>query len=137
MRAKGILTAVLATGVLLLAPGFDGARADQAHRDGPGHEQGYQGQGHGYGWMGQRYFGDKRSGGGYAYGQRARTYSGYGLTQKDRRTLTQIHQGFADDRAFHHYLRQHKPGLYARYMAHSQQRRPMYRYQHPQHYVWQ
>ena len=26
MKAKGILTAVLATGVLLLAPGFDGAR---------------------------------------------------------------------------------------------------------------
>jgi hypothetical protein len=135
MRAKGILTAVLATGVLLLASGFDGARADQNHRDGPGHEQAYRGQGHGYGWMGQRYFGDKRSGG-YAYGQRARTHSGYGLNQKDRRTLTQVRHRFANDRAFHHYLRQHKPGLYARYMAHSQPRPQMYGYQHPQHYVW-
>ena len=47
MRAKGILTAVLAAGVLLLAPGFDGARADQNNGNRHNHQQTYNGNGTG------------------------------------------------------------------------------------------
>jgi hypothetical protein len=115
MRAKAILTAALAAGVLLLAPGLDGARADQNHRQGHGHPHAAQGKGHAYGWHGQRYFTDKRSGGGYAYGQRTRSYDG-DLSRKDRKTLRQIRQRFDNEREFRRFLRHKKPGLYARYV---------------------
>lgn len=135
MRAKGILTAVLAAGVLFLAPGFDGARADQNQRHGQNQQQTYHGKGHGYGWQGQRYFGNQRDGG-YAYGQRARSHYNGGLSNKDRKKLGQIRQRFHNDRAFRHYLRQHKPGLFARYMDQTGNRHQAYEHQRPHRWVW-
>ena len=127
MKAKGILTAVLAAGVLLLAPGFDGARADQNN----GHRHSYQqthngngygyGNGHAYGLRGQQHFGDQRHGG-HAYGKRARTHFGDGLTRHDRTKLRHLRHRFDNDQAFRRYLRHNKPGLYGRYMGQNHQR---------------
>jgi hypothetical protein len=132
MRAKGILTAVLAAGVLFLAPGIDSARADQNHRH--SHPQTFQGHGYAYGWHGQQLFGEGR-GGGHAYGQRARRYYG-GLSHQDRQKLKQIRGRFGNDRAFSHYLRHHKPGLFRRYTAYNQPRRWVQWYKQPQRHVW-
>ncbi len=121
MRAKGILTAVLAAGVLLLAPSYEGARADQNNGRGHNHQQTYNGYGNGYGWWGQQYFGDQRHGG-HAYGKRARNYFGDGLTRHDRTKLKHMRHRFDNDRAFRRYLRHNKPGLYGRYMGQNHQR---------------
>lgn len=134
MRAKGIFTAVLAAGVLLLAPGFNGARADQYHRHGHGHQPSYHGKGHAHGWWAQKHFGHKGDGG-YAYGKRTRN-DFRGLSHQDHRKLEQIRHRFHNERAFRHYLRHHKPGLFARYMAHNHQRHQVHKYQRPQRYVW-
>jgi len=134
MRAKGFLTALLAAGVLLLAPGIDGARADQNQRHRHGQPQTFQNHGQAYGWHGQRLFGDRRDGG-HAYGKRARTYYGSGLSHKDRKKLRHIRSRFDNDRAFRRYLRHHKPGLFQRYTAHNQQRRQLHWHQ-PQRRVW-
>jgi hypothetical protein len=133
MRARGILTAVLAAGVLFLAPGIDSARADQNHRH--GQPQTFQGRGHAYGWHGQQLFGDRRDGG-QAYGQRARTYYGGGLSHQDRQRLKRIRSRFGNERAFNHYLRHQKPGLFRRYMAHNQQRHWQHWHANPQRHVW-
>ncbi len=127
MKAKGILTAVLAAGVLLLAPGFDGARADQNN----GHRHSYQqthigngygnGNGHAYGLRGQQHFGDQRHGG-HAYGKRARTHFGDGLTRHERAKFKRMRHRFDNDRAYRRYLRHNKPGLYGRYMGQNHQR---------------
>ena len=120
MKAKGILTAVLAAGVLLLAPGFDGARADQNQGHRHNHQQAYQGNGHAYGWWGQQYFGDQRHGG-HAYGKRARNYFGDGLTRHERAKFKRMRHRFDNDQVFRRYLRHNKPGLYGRYMGQNQQ----------------
>ena len=120
MRAKGILTAVLAAGVLLLAPGLEGARADQNQGHRQNHQQAYQGNGHAYGWRGQQRLGDQRHGG-HAYGKRARNYFGDGLTRYQRKNLKRMRYRFDNDRAFRRYLRHDQPGLYGRYMGHNQQ----------------
>ncbi len=125
MRAKGILTAVLAAGVLLLAPGFDGARADQNNGNRHNHQQTYNGYGYGYGhayglW-GQRQFGDQRHGG-HAYGKRARTHFGDGLTRHERHKLKRNRTRFVNERAFRRHLRHNKPRLCTRYMGQNHQR---------------
>ena len=134
MRAKGFLTALLAAGVLFLGPGIDGARADQNQRHRLGQPQIFQNHGQAYGWRGQQLFGDHRDGG-YAYGKRARSYYGDGLSRQDRKRLQHIRSRFDNERAFRRYLRNHKPGLFARYWADTQQRRQMHWHQ-PQRHVW-
>jgi len=122
----------LAAGVLLLAPGFDGARADQNNGHRHSQQQTYNGNGNGhghgngqaYGLRGQQVFGDQRHGG-HAYGKRARTHFGGGLTRHDRAKLKRMRHRFDNDRAFRRHLRHNKPRLFARYMGHNQQR---YRY---------
>jgi hypothetical protein len=125
MRAKGILLAALAGGILLLAPGFEGARADGNH----GHKhsykhsqlQAFKGHGHRYGWHGQRLFGDHRDGG-HAYGKRARKHFGTRLSSRDRKKLARIRQRFDNERAFRRHLRNKKPELFGRYMGQVQPR---------------
>ena len=161
MRVKGFLTAAVAAGVLLLAPGLDGARADQSRRHGQGQHQSYHGKshqqwqhgkshrqrqhgedrqvwqhgkGHGYGWWGRQYLGDKNKGG-HAYGKRARAQAG-DLSRHDRKKLKQIRSRFDNERAFRHYLQHRKPGLFARYMGHNHQRHQVRQSHRPQRHVW-
>jgi len=120
MQAKGILTAVLAAGVLLLAPGFEGPRADQNQVHRQNHQQAYQGNGHAYGWRGQQAFGNQRHGG-HAYGKRARNYYDGHLTRHERKHLKRLRHRFDSDRAFRRYLRHNKPRLFAHYAGHQRQ----------------
>ncbi len=144
MKAKGILTAVLAAGVLLLAPGFDGARADQNN----GHRHNYQqthnangygnGNGHAYGLRGQQHFGDQRHGG-HAYGKRARTHFGDGLTRHERHKLKRNRSRFDNEWAFRQHLRHNKPRLLARSMGHNHQHQRYaddHRRHRVQRYTW-
>ncbi len=135
MRAIGIVSAVLAAGVLLVAPGFDGARADQNYRHGHSQHRTYDGRGYGYGWWGQQYFGDHRDGG-YAYGKRARSYYGDDLSRHDRKKLKQIRQRFDNERQFRRWLRNHKPGLFARSMDRTGYRHQGYEHHRPHRWVW-
>lgn len=142
MRAKGILVAALAGGILLLAPGFEGARADgnHGHKHGYKHsqQQAFKGQRHGYGWHGQRLFGDHRDGG-HAYGKRARSHFGDRLSRHERKKLKRIRHRFDSERAFRRYLRHNKPGLFARYMGHAQPRHRHAddrRHRHYRGHVW-
>lgn len=134
MRMTGILSALLAAGVLVLAPGFDGARADPYHRAGQSHQQMYNGKGYGYGWMGRQYWGARRDGGN-AYGQRTHGYYG-GLSRNDREKLFRIRQRFDNEWAFRRHLRNHKPELFKRYMQQSGHPWQVSKHQRPQRYVW-
>ena len=147
MRAKGIVTAMLAAGVLLLASGVESARADQNRGHRHNHQQAYQGHGHSYGFWGQRHFGDQRHGGhaygqrhgGHAYGHRAQQYHGSHLTKHQRKKLRHLRTRFDNERQFHRYLRHHKPRLFGHYMAHDHQRRHSAfdnRRHRAQRYVW-
>lgn len=138
MKAKGFLVAALAGGLLLLAPGFDGARADGNHGHKHSQQQAFKGHGHGYGWHGQRHFGGQRDGG-YAYGKRARDHFGAGLSRHDRKKLKRIRHRFDNERAFRRYLRHNKPRLFARYMGHVHQRHHHafdHRHRPDRGYVW-
>jgi hypothetical protein len=134
MRAIGILSAVLAAGVLLIAPGFDGARADQYQRQGQNQHQSYNGNGYGYGWWGQQQYGNHRDGG-YAYGKRARNDYG-SLTHGDRQRLFKIRQRFDSERDFRRFLRNHQPGLFSRYMDQPGHRHHVFGHRRPQPWVW-
>ncbi|MDX1575535.1 MAG: hypothetical protein R3285_05045 [Kiloniellales bacterium] len=156
MRAKGIMTVMLAAGILLLAPGMDAARADQSWGHRHKHQHAYQGQGHGYGGWGRQHFGDHRHGGhafgqrhgghaygkrhgGHAYGPRAHSYRDSHLTKHQRKKLRHLRHRFDNERAFRHYLRHHKPRLFGHYMAHKHQRRAHafdHRGHRAQRYVW-
>jgi len=139
MRAKGILAAALAGGILLLAPGFEGARADDNHRHRHNQQQTFQGQGHGHGWLGRQHFGDHRDGR-YAYGKRARNHYQAGLTKHDRKKLKRIRQRFDNERAFRRHLRHNRPGLFARYMDQRHHQRHRYaddnRRRHSRAQIW-
>lgn len=138
MRAKGIVTAMLAAGVLLLASGVESARADQNRGHRHNHQQAYQGHGHSYGFWGQRHFGDQRHGG-HAYGHRAQQYHGSHLTKHQRKKLRHLRTRFDNERQFRRYLRHHKPRLFGHYMAHDHQHRHSAfdnRRHRAQRYVW-
>ena len=134
MRVKGIALAVLAAGVLLVAPGLEGARADQNHRHWQNQQQFHGGMGYGYGWWGQRYFGDRHDGG-YAYGKRARNHYG-GLNHWDRQRLFKMRHRFDSERDFRRFLRHHKPGLFTRYMDQTGHQRQVYRHQRSHRHAW-
>ncbi len=144
MRAKGIMTVVLAAGVLLLATGVESARAEpnSGHR----HKQQHTYQGQGHGWD-QRHFGGQRHGaqaygqrhGGHAYGHRAQQYHGSHLTKHQRKKLRHLRSRFDNERQFRRYLRHHKPRLFGHYMAHDHQHRHSAfdnRRHRAQRYVW-
>ena len=102
MKAKGLLTFVLAVGALLAAPDFGGARAD--HNDGvqAAQQQSYISVG---GWT--------------------RSHLDGRLTKRERKALKRLRGKFDNERAFRRYLRHHKPRLFARYrhhFGHQQQR---------------
>lgn len=126
MRAKGTLLALLAGGLLILAPSFDGARADDRTN-----QQHWQSQSHGkksysHGQTSQYYFGNKWHGGNHTQGQHSRPQAAYKLSKQDRKALKRMRQRFQSEQAFRRHLRQHKPRLYASYMGQFQQ--------HQQHY---
>ena len=120
MRAKTGLFAVLAAGLLFMAPGIETARA--GHLQAQGHsqygQQAYKGGGYKYGYHGQQQFGGQRYGGGYAYGKR-RHFDG-GPNRHHRKSLKRIRRHFDNERAFRRYLRHNKPRLFRRYMANIQ-----------------
>lgn len=120
MRAKGIVMAALAGGVLLLAPGIEAARADQGWGQRHTHQQAYKGHGTGHG--GDRAWGHQRHGG-QAYGQRVRQIHGSHLTRHQHRKLRHLRSHFDNERQFRRYLRHQRPRLFARYMAHRQAHR--------------
>ncbi len=119
MRAKGTLLALLAGGLLILAPGFDGARAD-----GRTSHQHWQSHGHGktvkvnsnHRWYGHDQW----------WGQHKRSKPAYKLSKRDRKKLKRMRHRFKSERAFRKHLRHKKPRLYARYMAQFQPRHRYY-----------
>ncbi len=131
MRARSIMTAMLAAGVLLLTSGLDTARAEPNSGHRHNHQQAYKGQGHGYGWWGRQHFEGQRQGGhaygqrhgGHAYGQRAHQYHGSHLTKHQRKKLRHLRSRFDNEWAFRRHLRHHNPRLFGHYMAHTHQRR--------------
>lgn len=138
MRAKGIMTAMLAAGVLLLASGLDTARAEPNSGHRHNHQQAHKGHGHGFGWWGQKHFGGQRHGG-HAYGHRAQQYHGSHLTKHQRKKLRHLRHRFDNERQFRRYLRHNKPRLFGHYMAHKHQRRAHafdHRGRRAQRYTW-
>lgn len=107
MKAKGLLTLVLAVGALLAVPDFGGARAD--HDDGVRHAQ-QQAYSYASGWNRSHFDGR--------------------LTKRERKALKRLRGKFDNERSFRRYLRHHKPRLFARYRHHLDHQQLRHRRHH-------
>ena len=134
MRAKGTLLALVAGGLLLLAPNFEGARADHKLNQHQKQTYGHNGHSYAFGKISGVYFGERRHRGDHVHRRHGgghfkkwhgrsqfkkwRRHGGsvHKLSRRDHKKLKRIRHRFHSERAFRRHLRHHKPRLFARYI---------------------